>query len=81
MLFIFFVWDSLASNWEKGFSNLETFRAREGHCRVPQDFVEDGFKLGQWVGYQLKRKDQMSPERRQRLDAFGFVWTEKKDRL
>ncbi len=33
-----------------------------------------GFRLGSWVSTQRKDKDTMPPERRQRLDALGFVW-------
>ena len=37
------------SGWEEGFAALTTFKAREGHCRVPPLHVEGTFKLGQWV--------------------------------
>ena len=70
-----FVWDQLQSAWEEGFAALATFKAREGHCRVPDDHVEGTYKLGTWVGVQRNtRKDSMSAERKQRLNAIGFVW-------
>ena len=69
-----FVWDVLDSAWEEGLAVLATFRAREGHCRVPLDQVEGTFKLGQWVGVQRSRRRKMLAERKQRLDAIGFVW-------
>jgi Helicase associated domain len=69
-----FVWDPLESAWEKGFASLTKFKAREGHCRVPQRHVEGTFRLGQWVSVQRHGRDTMSAERRQRLDAIGFVW-------
>jgi superfamily II DNA or RNA helicase len=69
-----FVWEVHDSNWEEGFAALATFKAREGHCRVPFDHVEETSKLGSWVSKQRNIKDTMSAERRQRLNAIGFVW-------
>ena len=68
-----FVWDPFAADWEEGFSFLEMYRQREGHCLVPQNHREAGYPLGTWVSRQRKYKDTMPPERRQRLDALGFV--------
>ena len=69
-----FVWGQFTAQWEKGIRILEIFHQREGHCRVPQNHHEQDFRLGQWVAVQRKKKDTMSPERCQRLDAIGFVW-------
>ena len=69
-----FVWDPFESAWEAGFAELKKFEAREGHCRVPDDHVEGTHKLGVWVGTQRANKDTIPAERRQRLDAIGFVW-------
>ena len=69
-----FVWDPLAASWEEGFHFLEIFRQREGHCRVPDNHQEQGFRLGGWVGTQRQNKETMSPERCQRLEALDFVW-------
>ena len=44
-----FVWDSLERAWEDSFAVLKKFKAREGHCRVPQDYTEGSFRLGSWV--------------------------------
>ena len=69
-----FVWDPFAAQWEEGFRFLEIFCQREGHCRVPNNHREQGFRLGAWVSHQRADKDRMSPERRQRLKTLGFVW-------
>ena len=69
-----FVWDSRESGWEEGFAALMTFKDREGHCLVPQNHVEGTFKLGRWVSIQRRSRNTMSAERRQPLDAIGFVW-------
>jgi hypothetical protein len=75
-----FVWDPLAAQWEEGCRSLEIFRQREGHCRVPHDHREHGFRLGQWVSVQRSTRDAMSPDHRQRLDALSFVWDPYADR-
>jgi hypothetical protein len=72
-----FVWDPLAEAWEDAFSELQTFKAREGHCLVPQKHVESGFRLGSWVGNQRVNRAKLSPERLEKLNAIGFVWSTK----
>jgi Helicase associated domain/Helicase conserved C-terminal domain len=61
-------------SWMFGYGQLEAYAKREGHCCVPDKYQQNGFRLGQWVGVQRRSKDTMSDERRQRLDALGFVW-------
>ena len=70
-----FTWTSL---WEEGFAALKQFKEREGHCRVPQQHTEGTYRLGQWVANQRKKKTTMPTDRRQRLDALGFNWSQKK---
>jgi DNA-binding TFAR19-related protein (PDSD5 family) len=69
-----FLWDPHAKAWEEGCSKLRQFKEAEGHCKVPQRFKLNGFNLGHWVGTQRRTMDNLSPERRQRLDDIGFVW-------
>jgi superfamily II DNA or RNA helicase len=71
-----FIWDQLEADWSEGFSCLQTYRKREGHCRVPQNWIENGYRLGQWVSVQRQRqnKNALSGERRERLDKLGFLW-------
>ena len=69
-----FVWDPREADWEEGFSYLKVFKQREGHCRVPYEYKENGYRLGQWVTGQRVNKDTLSSERRKRLDDLGFVW-------
>ena len=69
-----FVWDPFETDWEEGFRYLTQYKVREGHCRVPARYSENGFKLGHWVNYQRSCEASISDERRQRLDALGFVW-------
>jgi hypothetical protein len=69
-----FVWDPLEADWEEGFSHLKRYKERVGNCRVPIFFKEDGYNLGAWVGTQRRSKDELSGERRRRLDELGFEW-------
>jgi superfamily II DNA or RNA helicase len=69
-----FVWDVLTGQWGEGFKALQTFHQREGHCRVPRQHCEKDYRLGHWVSTQRRDKETLTPERRQRLDALGFVW-------
>jgi superfamily II DNA or RNA helicase len=69
-----FVWRPFDSVWEMSFAALIEFKNREGHCRVPQDHIENGINLGRWVSKQRAKRKGMSIEYRQRLDDVGFVW-------
>ena len=69
-----FVWDRREHFWEKGFTALTKFKAREGHCRVPSFHIERKFKLGQWVTTKRRSKDKMPSKRKSQLNKIGFVW-------
>ena len=73
-----FVWDPFSEGWEAGFAALKAYKEQHGHCRVPVTHKLNGFTLGQWVSVQRRAKDQMLPERKQRLDDLGFVWNARK---
>jgi superfamily II DNA or RNA helicase len=69
-----FIWDPQDEQWEEGFAHLVQFKNREGHCKVTHKYVEDKFSLGTWVGYQRKKKDQLTEDKKKRLDDLGFIW-------
>jgi uncharacterized protein (UPF0303 family) len=69
-----FVWDPNEDAWQTGLAALKKFKAREKHCRVPRVHQEGASNLGTWVVNQRNRRDTLSVQRRQRLDAIGFVW-------
>jgi hypothetical protein len=69
-----FYWDVRAITWEQGFAALQEFKAREGHCCVPQRCIQGAVTLGRWVNQQRRAKDSMPADCRQRLDEIGFVW-------
>ncbi|MDB4071343.1 Helicase associated domain protein [Amylibacter sp.] len=68
-----FIWDSLSERWEEGFSKLKQYKEREGHCNVPKGFKEDGHTLGNWIVVQRKRRDKLTSERLDKLNALGFI--------
>jgi len=76
-----FVWDWLEYRWEQNFTVLLKFKKREGHCRVPSPHKEGGVELGYWVSTQRRRRDEISAERRKRLNKIGFVWKPNKGPL
>jgi hypothetical protein len=69
-----FVWDPYIVKWEAGYAALLKFKEREGHCRVPTNLIEDGYRLGQWVAVQRQAKPDLTEDRLRRLDELGFVW-------
>ena len=71
-----FVWDVLDAQWEEGVGYFERYRKAKGDGLVPFRYRDpaSGYQLGQWVDHQRNGKDTLSPERRARLDALGFVW-------
>ncbi len=69
-----FIWDALETRWEQGFRHLKSYVQREGHCRVPYEHCESGFRLGSWVSNQRGNKVATPIERQKRLDELGFLW-------
>jgi superfamily II DNA or RNA helicase len=69
-----FIWEPFTEQWEEGFGALSAFKEQHGHCRVPRGHKTNGYKLGIWVGTQRMQEDQLSPDRKQRLDELGFIW-------
>ena len=69
-----FVWSSFERQWEESFAALRDFHNREHHSDVFQKHIENGLRLGIWVGRQRKRRDSLSSDQIKRLDALGFVW-------
>jgi superfamily II DNA or RNA helicase len=68
-----FEWDPFETDWAEGFRYLTIYKEREGHCRVPLNHMEDGFRLRGWVNKQ-RHNQTLSEARRQQLDELGFVW-------
>jgi hypothetical protein len=70
-------WNPHSDRWEEGFGYLLRFVEREGHTRVPAKHVEDGYRLGQWVGVQRTTygKGTRESDRIRRLGELpGWLW-------
>jgi len=72
-------WSPKDTLWEKGLHALKCFKRREGHCLVPYNHLENGFKLGYWRHNRimLRRKGYLSADKIKALDKLGFVWVNK----
>jgi hypothetical protein len=71
-------WNVRDDAWEQGFAYLQNFVEREGHAKVPQRHVEDGYRIGRWVMAQRReyQNGRLAPQRRSRLNATpGWTWT------
>jgi len=71
-----FVWDPFTEKWEEGFVYIKQFLEREGHCKVPKEYKETDFPLGNWVSTQRvnKNKKTLPHEKIKRLNMLGFIW-------
>lgn len=69
------IWDTREAAWDVGVEMLHRFHGRTGHTNVPRAWIEDGYRLGQWVSVQrgLIRSGKLRDDRRQRL-ADLFSW-------
>lgn len=66
--------DKRAQRWEQGFAALAKYRRRTGHCCPPQNHMAGKYKLGRWIITQRYLKDDLSVDRKRRLEGIGFVW-------
>jgi superfamily II DNA or RNA helicase len=70
-----FSWDPYADQWEECFNAFKRFKQREGHCRIPDEHIENGIKIGKWVGKQRQKAEKLPVNFRKRLDSVGFIWS------
>jgi Helicase associated domain len=56
---------------QEGFEYLQAFVQEHKHCGYKSP---DGYRLGTWVSKQRLSRDNLSAERKERLDALGFDW-------
>jgi superfamily II DNA or RNA helicase len=68
------VWDARARGFERNFSLLKQFAAREGHVRVPYDHLEGGTQIGSWVSSLRRKRHLLDSEKLARLESIGFIW-------
>ncbi|WP_263998778.1 DEAD/DEAH box helicase [Mycobacterium yunnanensis] len=70
-------WDTRATQWEEGFTNLVEYVNQYGDARVAVTYNFDGFQLGSWVKVQRREfaKGSLAPDRQTRLEELpGWTW-------
>lgn len=71
-------WTAFADTWESKLAVLVKYVKREGHCTVPDSWVEDDVPLGRWVG-SLRRSYGAGVLAAQRIEALealpGWLWS------
>jgi hypothetical protein len=76
------IWDPHAARWDDAYQRLRLFAEREGDAQVPQQHIEDGFRLGQWANSQrtARQAGRLSKERVARLESVpGWKWRESEE--
>lgn len=68
--------DSLGVSWDEWYGKLVSFVERERHCQVPRNYqTTDGYRLGLWAKNQRTSRNDLSPARKERLEAVpGWAW-------
>ena len=70
--------------WQRKFALLCAFQLENGHCQVPQRYIVDSTKLGQWANFQrhcyyndMEGKHAtitITKEHISQLNSIGFEW-------
>lgn len=72
-----FIFEPDKDDWEKMFSELCSYKAANGNCKVPQCYSSNP-ALGRWVSRQRvsfrKKIKILSKDRIDRLNEIGFIW-------
>ena len=75
-------WDPKADQWEEGYRHLQHYVKRHGHALVPASHREEGYRLGQWVGWLRGEhaKGTLEANRERRLQELpGWTWDARAD--
>lgn len=65
----------MTDTWSIRYQELIAYVRQHGHARVPTAWAENP-SLAKWVGRQRSLEASLSPERKAKLDALGFTWSE-----
>ena len=72
-----FTWNPHYDAWEHGYKEITAYSEMTGHSRVPIKYITSaGFKLGNWVTEQKFKRNQLSKNQEERLEALpGWTWS------
>lgn len=73
------VWDVLAARWDEGFAYLSQYKEEHGHLSVKQKESFNGFPLGNWASRQRHKRNELSAEKRKKLETLGFLLNPRSD--
>lgn len=72
------VWNSDELYWNQAFESAKKFYEQNGHLRIEDDYIHDGFALGLWIQSQRRLKKtsttEMTLSKVKRLDSLGMIW-------
>ena len=68
--------ENTTESWDEILGRLVKFKEREGHLRIPYNFDDDGYKLGQRIINLRQQRKILSKDRISILNEMGFVWNE-----
>ena len=66
--------ETISRTWERNLSFLIDFKKEFGHVRVLTNLQFKNFHLGRWVSKQRAKVNNLSDEKKNRLNALGFIW-------
>lgn len=67
-----FIWNPRGDSWENMYERLVAYKMENFDCNVPASYRDEA--LARWVRLQRRKRRTLSKDRRDRLDALGFVW-------
>jgi len=70
-----FDWDPLSEKWGRGFTALQKFYQKNGHCNAGKHDIIDGLKLDRWIIKQRDKKAELTPEQLNNLNSLNFHWS------
>ena len=62
------------NQWDKMYERLLAFEAVHGHPNVPANWSSDK-QLARWVARQKEIRETIPPDRKEKLEALGFLWS------
>lgn len=69
------VWDLNAAKWQAAYELAAAYYREHGDLQVPVTYkTECGYGLGKWVAGQRQKKDGLTAEQLEKLNAIGMAW-------